>query len=744
MRFLDRAIAICAAFGIIIGIFQYFQLAPMPQLAGAEWRLEDQYFMVRDYIWPSGAWKNSAFDDIVLVSIDKESGRRLAVDESQHWPRKIYAALVAKVRAAGADVVVLDVPLLGKSEYSGDDQYLVEQLRDVKNVILTSGVDSSEVRDSRPASPNTLVMLQSPYTAFVDALGDTGGVGNDSIVADPDGIVRHANLIFDQLSPFLLLYKSLALRVTEKVLGAQSSVNDRDIYLKNRLLPASVRVNFAGPVGSFKVIPLWRALEWEKHAQHGLFSMGSKTEHANSVEDSMAAQNPFKHKVVLIGMFDPSWLGAASQAAYGNSERSFLTPVAPPSTPMSGVEVQANVIATILGAAYISEPELWEEWLILLFVSLLVARLLALFPSRPVLSIFAIAVFSCAWLVMAFVVFVFFRMAIPSVVPIMALAWPASTVVLLIQHFKVKRERRKQTRLFRSLAAKPLAMEIERSLLAELGLAGRRLTVTMVACQLRGFTTANAEKEPEEIIHSLDMCLDQMMQSIAEHGGLVERVWNCGVIGLWGAPIASDSAVQVDQAAACVLDIRARLTDLKQMESPPVLEEELEWQKAPFGLACGINTGEAICGAINAQARDSILTQYGAVGPCVDLAVELESLNSQYGTICMVGAATASVLTDKFEYREVDRRKLANKKQHQSIYELLSRRGQLSGAYEEAMDLFRQGRVAFEEGRFDEAERLFSTTLSMVPDDKPCSIMLERCRQAVHSADKPANESRRT
>ena len=29
-----------------------------------------------------------------------------------------------------------------------------------------------------------------------------------------------------------------------------------------------------------------------------------------------------------------------------------------------------------------------------------------------------------------------------------------------------------------------------------------------------------------------------MMDCIGEHHGLVERIWNTGVIGIWGAPIA--------------------------------------------------------------------------------------------------------------------------------------------------------------------------------------------------------------
>src|SRR6202022_4028908 len=118
--------------------------------------------------------------------------------------------------------------------------------------------------------------------------------------------------------------------------------------------------------------------------------------------------NPFKDHIVLVGMFDPSWLRSTRQdVLYGNSERVFLTPVAPPSTPMTGVEVQANSIANALSTSFIAEPEEWELLLVVLFVSLLVGRILGWCARGPLWSsVIAVAVFSFLWVTMAFYSFV--------------------------------------------------------------------------------------------------------------------------------------------------------------------------------------------------------------------------------------------------------------------------------------------------------------------------------------------------
>jgi CHASE2 domain-containing sensor protein/class 3 adenylate cyclase len=755
----NRALGICAAIAVVVCILEVLHLPPLhPELSDAELRLQDHYFLLRNYLWPNGSWKTLAYNDIVLVSVDSESARRVGLSDNQQWRKKIYASLVKKLREAHADVIVLDVPLDVTSELKSDfgkappgesakpsiivatdtangesdSEFLIYELTNSKNVVLTSGIDRGPANNFGASRDDSLVLLRSPGTPFVDAVGeDSGSIGNNVIVADSDGIVRHGTMLFDQLGPSF--YKSIALRVIEKKIGARSIVDDHGtVYLRDRLMPANVRINYAGPPGSFRVIPLWRALEWEKHAQHGWFS-GVDNLPSDAVApgaQNLLAQNPFKNKIVLIGMFDPAASESSRErSTYGSSVSNFLTPAAPPPTPMVGVEIQANLIANTLHRTFLAEPDQWELLLLIIFVGLLVGRVLGFCAYRPWLSLAAMGLISILWLAVSFYAFVAMKILIPVVVPLIGAAWPATALVLLDQHYKIKREKAKQIKLFRSLAARPLANEIERRLLAELGLTGKLMNVTVAACQLHDFSLDITERSPEIVLQSLNECLAEMMASIGANGGLVERVWNCGVIGLWGAPIAMDQSAQVAAAAKCMGDMRQRLRRLNNNEQNS--------SKSPYGLTCSINTGEAICGTIDAGSRDSSLVQYGALGPTVDLAMRLDLLNSKYGTTCIIGAATAKLLEDQAELRELDRLTLGANEENQSVYELLSVDGALPGIFEESMDLFRQGRTAFEDGHFREAKQLFATALSMVPNDKATAIMLERCRNVLSKSDQP-------
>src|SRR6202011_3018760 len=101
-----------------------------------------------------------------------------------------------------------------------------------------------------------------------------------------------------------------------------------------------------------------------------------------------------------------------------------------------------------------------------------------------------------------------------------------------------------------------------RKLLAELGLEGKLMTVTVLACQMRDFIGERKGESAEAVMQRLNASLSVMMTCIGDHHGLVERIWNCGVIGIWGAPIAMADEKQAKLATECALAMRKRLFDV--------------------------------------------------------------------------------------------------------------------------------------------------------------------------------------
>ena len=727
-----RAMAICLALGLLVALVQLLHVPGIADFMDAdELAVQDKFFRVRDKLFHH---RHTPASEIILVCADSDSARRLGVPADQPLPRRAYALLLKRLEEAGAQVIGLDIPLekpstTAKSSLGGaiadpwpaldDDQALAEQLSKAKNIVISSTVDlESHVRSE---------IYRCPQTPFLEALGtDSGSIGNALILPDRDGIVRRMPLVFEQFNPSAFFYKSFGLRVAEKQLGARAMVDSPErMFLRKHLYPTNIRINFIGPTNTFRMIPLWRALEWEKHyAHHGLF-LPSEESDGNDVQpesDDTAPPNPFRDKIVLVGLFDnlTETRGQPSGLNAGQPAESFPTPACVTGNPMSAIEIQANVTSNVLHDRFLDECDASKSALIVILLAVLLGMVLGKFHNRPWLSFGVVVAFAIVWVAGAYFAFAQFHILIPVVVPIAIFVLPCWALVILDAQAFANREKRRRTRVFRTLAAKPLAQEIERKLLAELGLEGKLMTVTVLACQMRDFIGERKGESAEAVMQRLNASLSVMMTCIGDHHGLVERIWNCGVIGIWGAPIAMADEKQAKLATECALAMRKRLFDVYDNEDADSTKN--------FNFTCGISTGESVCGTINVAARDSSLAHYGALGPAVDLAVELESLNPGYGTTFMLGDSTATLVAQTFEVREIDRVKLG-RENAQPVFELLPWEGSLPGALEEAMALFKQGRVCLEEGRVQEAEQFFSTSLRMVPHDKPTMIMLERCRE---------------
>jgi len=731
-----RTLAICLA----VAVFACLVLTWRPPLlydflSGQELRLSDQFFLWRALL--AGGRGGQAAPDLVLVNVDSESARRLGMPLP--WPRQVYALLCRRLREAGARVVAFDLLFDGPSPLSagasaalsprlkavlpdsmslawsttadGDDRALADEFRRMKNVVLA---DNVEVRVNL-FNGRTQYFYRTPYEEFVSALGsDAGSIGNVDVQPDEDGVVRRAPLVLESFKHLSIFYHSFGLRVCEKAEKARAVVDGQErLALAGGWFPHTIRINYLGPAGSVTAIPFWRAVDWEKHF----------------------VANPFSGRIVLVGYQDsPASEELVPQGALPHRQalpfNSFLTPTAGFSSPMSGVELQANVIANILNRRPLSEPDLWEQILIVFFVALLAARILEQLRGKPWWMLVSVVCFSVIWLALSFAAFAWLGCVIPVVVPTAGVAFPALLLVLTDQNLFFVHERRKHTRIFRSLVPQALAEEIERRRLGELGLEGKTAVVTTLSFQLQGLTPLIEHKTPEAAIRMLDQCVAIMTASVHERNGLVNRVSNHGLMAVWGAPLPVPEISGARLAADCCLDAGGQLASLSAAWQR---EGRINSNQA-LSFSCGISTGPASCGRMGSESH----TEYGVIGRCVDLAFLLEVMNKKYGTRCLVAERTSQILSEHFEIRELDKVKLEAGDKPQYIYELLCPKGKLPGAMEEAAALYRQGLAAMEERNFAEAERVFSTILlRLVPDDRPAAIMLERVRGFLRTPPEP-------
>ena len=187
----------------------------------------------------------------------------------------------------------------------------------------------------------------------------------------------------------------------------------------------------------------------------------------------------------------------------------------------------------------------------------------------------------------------------------------------------------RMTRLKRFLP--PQVAEIIMSSGAEAMLASHRREVTVVFCDLRGFTAFAEASEPEEVMGVLRDYHTTLGALIVQHEGTLERFAGDGLLVVFNDPI--ECAEHTERAVSMAVAMRERVGELA---------ETWRRQGHDLGFGVGIARGFATLGQIGFERR----VDYAAIGTVSNLAARLcgeakagQILVSQ--KVATVAAATA-------------------------------------------------------------------------------------------------------
>jgi len=142
------------------------------------------------------------------------------------------------------------------------------------------------------------------------------------------------------------------------------------------------------------------------------------------------------------------------------------------------------------------------------------------------------------------------------------------------------------------------------------------LELSVVCCDLRGFTAFTAATSSQKVIHILREYYDAVGAAATECGGTIKDQAGDGVLTLVGAPLPYADHAQ--RALKLARQIRERGMEITARWS----DQELR-----LGLGVGVASGFVTVGVIGAASR----LEYTAVGPAVNLASRLcsEAANSE-------------------------------------------------------------------------------------------------------------------
>jgi class 3 adenylate cyclase len=143
---------------------------------------------------------------------------------------------------------------------------------------------------------------------------------------------------------------------------------------------------------------------------------------------------------------------------------------------------------------------------------------------------------------------------------------------------------------------------------------GERKQVTVMFCDMEGFTSLSDRLGPEEAYDTMDQVYEILIHKVHDYEGTVNEMTGDGIMALFGAPIALEDAPQ--RAIRSSLAIHREMA--KFSEKIKVEREGIP----PLKMRIGIHTGPVVVGTLGNNLR----VEFKAVGDTVNLASRIEGL----------------------------------------------------------------------------------------------------------------------
>jgi len=580
-------------------------------LAGWETRAVDAFLFLRERV-PA--------PEIVLVVIDDDAFA--ALGQRQPLPRRYLADLADFLLRSGARVVAFDLVVTTPSQPE-DDQALVATARRWAAERPGALVFASL---AVPEAGTRAYTLLPPFSPELTAL-----LGFANAPVGADGVVRRFTPALTASGGGRIPALSLAALAGSTGLGAGELVARlgaaratiplpvRDEHGRLARAETSLaqlggipwRIDYTGPPGAFTSFP--------SEPLVALARSGTTPD----------ADNPFRDRIVLVG------------ATFLESRDSFPTPTGL----MSGVEIQANMVNTLLARRTLLPPP-WYLNLALLTAVCVSISLLSLW-LRP------------AWLALV---------ALGLVAALVAASYEAYTrggywldflapllgTLAYLQGAHWLRRRRLRSAFGQYVSPQVMDQVLRQG--SSLGGEVRRVTVLM--SDLRGFTTISENLPPEVVSAMMNEYFTAMVDVILAHRGLVQDFIGDAIMAVYGAPL--DDPEHCWHAARSAVGMHAALESLNRA-----------WEadgRGPLAMGVAVHTGLVFAGTLGAPRKK----KYAVLGDTVNLTSRMEGLNRDLGTGILISGAALAVLRDRVVVRDRGRVAVKGRREPVDIHELLS------------------------------------------------------------------------
>jgi adenylate cyclase len=471
----------------------------------------------------------------------------------------------------------------------------------------------------RTEAGGSIKTLEQPITILKEA---AAGFGLTNVQPDVDGAV-HEIRAWDNASDedyYAWPIEAASLYLGQP-LSAQPAVGG--FTLGTQTIPLNqknLRVNFLGPK---QTIPTYSFLQ---------------------IVNGDLPPETFKDKIVFVG--------ATTESLHDTYPTPFSLEQSTP-----GVEIMANALETVLSGRFLHHAPLLVSLLAVLSGGLMALGVTLIRRTGVAATVlFGVMV---AGVVLWLAAFLFFRAEIPLIAPEITL-FVCVVTSFLERAVSEELEKRRVRGIFELFISPEMVGQlIEQGIDA---MRGKRIELTILFSDIRGFTTMSEKMTPEELVNLLNEYLGAMTDVIHRHGGTVDKYEGDLVMAFFGAPIPHPD--HAERAVRCSIDMRAELDRLRAKWATEGKPSRLE-------MGIGLNTAEVFVGLVGSGRR----VNYTVMGDGVNLASRVQDLTKDLKWPLLITEFTYERVKDKFDIEFGEAKLVKGKTVPVGMYKVLGEKG---------------------------------------------------------------------
>ena len=385
-----------------------------------------------------------------------------------------------------------------------------------------------------------------------------------------------------------------------------------------------------------------------------------------------------------------------------------------------GVEIIADAIHTLMNGAPLQPASMKNEALVA--IVFMIALILLGLVAHPTVRVLVAFLLFGGWIAFCSIVYVK-----TGLVYSMAYVFVAGVLSFILINMRYYLKEMGQKTMIKGAFGQYLSPKVVEILVndpSKLSLGGEQREMTAFFSDVAGFSSISEKLTPQELVQLLNEYLTAMCNIIAKYDGTVDKFEGDAIIAFWGAPLT-----QEDHAVLCchtAVEMEQHMIELRKR-----LEEE---GRPNMTVRMGINSGPMVVGNMGSATR----MDYTIMGDAVNLAARLEGANKFYSSGTMISDSTYELAKDHIDARELDTVRVIGKKEPITIYQLMDKKGQVTGKRAQMLEHYYKGTAAYKARNYAEAIPHFEKALEIIEDDGPSLTFLERCKD--YKENPPADD----